>query len=111
MSLTLSLCFIGILFRYQWWPGWYFDYLLGVPLFIVLTLIFFSVRNKFKESDYQKYVVKNILSPWVFVFVIGIIPLVVSYKAFYNTFNYRRQTMTYEEFVDKVVNAPASETK
>ena len=106
MSLTLSISFIGILFRYQWWPGWNLYYFLAIPLFVILTIVFFSIWNKFKESEYRKYITRNILLPWIFAFVFGIIPLVVSYKTFYNTFNYKSQSMTYEEFVDKIVQAP-----
>jgi len=100
MSLTLSISLITILFRYQWWTGWDFFYFLCTPLFVILTILFFVFLNKIMTLEHKKYILKNIIIPWIFILIFGILPLIFSKKTFYETFNYRRQNMTYEKFVD-----------
>ncbi len=99
MSLSLSLSVITVLFRYQWWTGWDFFYFLSTPLFVIMSILFFVFYNKIMTLEHKKYILKNIIVPWIFILIFGILPLIFSKKTFYETFNYRRQNMTYEKFV------------
>lgn len=100
MSFTLFLCFIGVLFRYQWWPGWTIYYLVGSPLFILLTIAFIFGYKEINTPDNKVYFVKNIILPWCFTFFVGILPIIMTNNFFYNTFSYRRQEMTYPQFLE-----------
>lgn len=100
MSIALSICLMYILFRYQWWGGWRLLFLLGMPSFVFITSLFLALKDKIITVEYKKSFLRNIVLPWVFVFVFGLVSVVMSGKSFYNTFNYSRQDMTYEKFIE-----------
>ncbi len=99
MSISMSISLIAILSRYQWWALWTLGYV-AIPLFIILTIAFFSYKKEIMSAAYKKIVWRNLIAPWLFIFVIGAVPLLLSNRMFYETFNYKRTNMTYEQFVE-----------
>lgn len=104
MSLTLSITFIGILFRYLWWAGWDFILPISALLFIVVSIMFFVSRKKFMIDEHKKFVRINLLLPWAFIFIFGGTHYALTKEAFYNTFSSQRDQMTYQHFLDNVAN-------
>ncbi len=105
MSFTLSISFVAILLIYQWWPNSLYILNFCGIMFIISTVIFIIGRKKYFTDEYKKYVIKNLLIPWIFIFVFGGLYYLLSSETFYNTFNYRRVKMTYQEYEDNFVKA------
>jgi hypothetical protein len=106
MLAIIAICSIAILFRYQWWNGWHLFTFIGIPFFLVLSILFLIIRCKFVYDRNAKYFLQNIFLLWTFTLVLGIIPLFISSRTFYNMFNYRRVSMSYEKFIEQVSQRP-----
>lgn len=99
MSFTLLISFIGILFRYQWWPNsWHILNFSGF-LFVMLTIFFIKNYKSFLIDEHKNYVLKNLLIPWIFIFIFGGLHYLLNYETFYNTFNSHKERLTYQEFL------------
>ena len=101
LNFLLMFCFVAILINYMWWSGGQTMLVALTPIFVILVILFILLKNKYLKSEYESFFTKNLLVPYVFVFVLGIVALLFSDRAFYNTFSQKRVQMTYEMYLEK----------
>ncbi|RYF88161.1 MAG: hypothetical protein EOO03_09020 [Chitinophagaceae bacterium] len=90
-SLGLVMAFLAIIFRYQVWFGWQIMLLITMPMYFLsaLVLVYFLIhKKKFHLSQY-KFLVKNLVVPFVFTMLLLLVSFVLSPDTFYETFKPR----------------------
>ena len=73
-SVTLTLGFVAMVFRYQNRPGRQVLFLIGLPLFL-LTAIFIGMhlaKRSVPEERHRKFLYNNLLLPYLFILALGI---------------------------------------
>ena len=110
MSFTLAISFIAILFRYQFWPGWHLCFIVGTVLYIPLSILFIIFYKKLISAEFKKMLIINLLIPWAFIFIFGVLHYLLSSESFYDSFNSRSSKMTYQQFLDRNVGKTVIET-
>jgi hypothetical protein len=102
MSVTLSIAFIGILFRYMFWSGWSPMLTISIYLFVVISMILVATYREILTEINKKFVQLNLLLPWFWIFVFGSIPYSLTEETFYNNFSGLRTIMTYQEYLKEM---------
>jgi len=99
-SLVLSICFIGILCRYQMWKGWQFLYYSRYLFCGVFVLTFIKRKAIFNWKEVNKRILlKNIGIPLIYALIMGGTALLLSYRQFYDIFSARHHIETYDQFL------------
>ena len=97
-SFWLTMGCMNLIFRYQWWPGWYELAIFTIALFFVCIGLLLYKWNELLNSENRGFIISNLLLPAAFIVVIGIVPVVLSKKSFYERFYKSKKGRTYEEF-------------
>jgi len=106
LNYTFSLMAIAILFRYQWYHGWNVYFMIGIPTFLICSILALSMKGTIWIDENKKAIRQTILIPWIFIFITTGLHIYLSSEKFYNTFSYRRANMSYQQFVDSLTANP-----
>jgi hypothetical protein len=101
LNLGMSICTVGILFRFLYWFGWRNE--LNVGLFIIgvsgiFILFKWNALKKAGETAFNLFKI-NYLLPMAFLLILSVIAIATPDKTFYETFSILSKTQTYEQFM------------
>ena len=96
-----SLCFLMLLFTYMQCIYWKYVMLIPTPFFLILFFLMFIFIPKMRKPGLNKVLIRDILLPSVFILLLGLIPVIMSGKRFYDTFNRYRYERTFEQYLEK----------
>ncbi len=91
-SLGLVMAFLAIIFRYQVWFGWQIMLIITMPMYFLsaLVLVYFLINKRKFHTSHYKFLVKNLVVPFVFTMVLLLVSFVLSPGTFYETFTPRK---------------------
>jgi hypothetical protein len=81
-SLALALGFMAIMFRYQGWLGWQIMYFIALPIFLITAFFLgkYLSRHEKLHHNQTKFLYRNLLFPYVLVFVLGIASFLLDFR-------------------------------
>ena len=87
ICVTLSICYFLLMCKYQWWyVSFIFNYV-GIIFYIILSVII-VIENKILFSEINiKFNFYKLLPAWIVVFILGIIPILMTSHQFYSIFH------------------------
>ncbi|MDX5422450.1 MAG: hypothetical protein LPK07_13200 [Hymenobacteraceae bacterium] len=83
-SMALVLGFIALIFRYQAWVGAQIMFFISLPLFVlalVFMVLYFS-RKYYVQKPHRLFLYRNLLIPFAFILVLGIIAMTTDTETF-----------------------------
>jgi hypothetical protein len=110
VNMGMSVCTIGILFRFLYWFGWRNELNIGLftmGLSIIIILFKWNDIKKTGEEGFR-FFKNNYLLPLAFLLILSFIALALPDQTFYETFSIRSKTQTYDQFKAERASHPHS---
>lgn len=87
ICFTTFLCYVTLLFTYQFWHIMSLIPLTAYVLYFILILVVFLDKKKFFIDSLLKKIIINILPSWIFIFILGITQILLKPEIFFNIFH------------------------
>lgn len=92
-SAALALGFMALIFRYQNWVGWQIMFIIAFPLFLISAIVIgmYLLKRYELTKPHRNFLYRNLLFPYIFILVLGIMSLMVDAALFNKEQNDRLQ--------------------
>jgi hypothetical protein len=87
LCFLLSICFFTILCRYKWWQIGYIIPAYATVSFVIISIVIIIKLKLLLSQEITRIYFYRFLPAWVIVFLLGIIPFILTQNQFYNTFH------------------------